>query len=156
ELNSLRKNLNGIKKMDRLPDIMFVIDPFKETIAIREANALGIPVVAVVDTNCDPDQVTWVIPGNDDAIRSIKLMCGAVAEAVREGNNASKSDPLLEDGSGVHATEPVAAAAPAAPAEAAAENVPLSAEELEARFAVYQQPAGEPAPAPAPAPAPEN
>jgi small subunit ribosomal protein S2 len=140
ELNALRKNLNGIKKMDRLPDIMFVIDPFKEAIAIREANTLGIPVVSVVDTNCDPDQVTWVIPGNDDAIRSIKLMCGAVAEAVREGQNAAKSDPLLEDGSGAYAGV-------AATSEAEGENVALSAEELEARFAVYQQPpAAEPAP----------
>jgi small subunit ribosomal protein S2 len=143
EMNALRKNLDGIKKMERLPDIMFVIDPFKEAIAIREANTLGIPVVSVVDTNCDPDQVTWVIPGNDDAIRSIKLMCGAVAEACREGLNASKSDLLVSDGSTGYAPPP-----PAAPA-AAAEPVALTAEELEARFAVYQQPGSE-APAAAP------
>ncbi len=132
EMNALRKNLDGIKKMERLPDILFVIDPFKEAIAIREANTLGIPVVSVVDTNCDPDQVTWVIPGNDDAIRSIKLMCGAVAEACREGLNASKSDPLVGDGSTGYTPPP-----------AASEPVALSAQELEQRFAVYQQPAAE-------------
>ena len=73
EKEKLEKNLTGIKEMDELPDALFVIDPKKEYIAVKEANTLGIPVVAVVDTNCDPDLVDYVIPGNDDAIRAIRL-----------------------------------------------------------------------------------
>src|SRR5262245_38932729 len=71
--------------MRKLPDLIFVIDPSKEEIAVKEANKLGIPVVAVVDTNCDPDLVDYKIPGNDDAIRAIRLFCAAIAEAVMEG-----------------------------------------------------------------------
>jgi small subunit ribosomal protein S2 len=86
ELEKLRRNLGGISGLDRLPDAIFVIDTKKEHIAVTEANKLKMPVVAVVDTNCDPDVVTYVIPGNDDAIRSGALMCRIVAEAVREGH----------------------------------------------------------------------
>lgn len=85
ERAALEKNLAGVKMMDRLPDIVFVVDPHKEQIAVREANKCGIPVVAIVDTNCDPDQIDWVIPGNDDAIRAIKLVCDKMCEASREG-----------------------------------------------------------------------
>jgi len=81
----LEKNLGGIKNMDRLPGVMFVIDPRRERIAIAEANKLGIPVVAVVDTNCDPDPIDHVIPGNDDAIRAIRLFASKVADACLEG-----------------------------------------------------------------------
>lgn len=81
----LEKFLGGIKHMERLPDIMFVIDPKKEKIAVHEANRLGIPVVGIVDTNCDPDPIDFVIPGNDDAIRAIKLFSSRIAEAVMEG-----------------------------------------------------------------------
>jgi len=77
----------GIKSMRKLPDLLFVIDPSKEEIAVKEANKLGIPVVAVVDTNCDPDLIDYRIPGNDDAIRAIRLFCAAIAEAVIEGRN---------------------------------------------------------------------
>ena len=86
EQEKLEKNLGGIKDLQRVPTCLFVIDPKKEHIAIHEANRLGIPVVAVVDTNCDPEGIDYVIPGNDDAIRSIKLFAGKVADAVIEGN----------------------------------------------------------------------
>jgi small subunit ribosomal protein S2 len=85
ELEKLRRNLGGIRDLDRLPDAVFVIDTKKEHIAVTEANKLVMPIVAVVDTNCDPDVVTYVIPGNDDAIRSGALMCRVMAEAVIEG-----------------------------------------------------------------------
>ncbi len=89
ELNRERQRLvhtlGGIKTMRKLPDALFVIDTIKEDIAVREANKLGIPVVAVVDTNCDPDMIDYRIPGNDDAIRAIRLFCAAVADAVLDG-----------------------------------------------------------------------
>src|SRR5215470_4160548 len=87
EREKLLQSLGGIKSMRKLPDLIFVIDPSKEEIAVKEANKLGIPVVAVVDTNCDPDLIDYKIPGNDDAIRAIRLFCAAVAEAVIEGRN---------------------------------------------------------------------
>ena len=86
----LSKNLSGIRKMGRLPGVMFVIDPVKERIAVHEANTLGIPVIAVCDTNCDPDGVDYVIPGNDDAIRAIRLFSRKVAEACLEGQALQK------------------------------------------------------------------
>ena len=84
----LDKNLSGIKDMKRLPGVMFVIDPKKERIGIAEARRLSIPIVAVVDTNCDPDEIDYVVPGNDDAIRSIKLLTSKIANAVVEGRAA--------------------------------------------------------------------
>jgi len=81
----LRVNLQGVREMKRLPDALFVIDPDREAIAVAEANRLQIPVVAVVDTNCDPDRIAYRIPGNDDAIRAIRLFCAAIADAVIEG-----------------------------------------------------------------------
>jgi small subunit ribosomal protein S2 len=85
ELDKLQRNLGGIRTMTRLPDAVFIIDTKKEHIAVTEANKLGLPIVAVVDTNCDPDLITYVIPGNDDAIRAGTLMCRVVADAVEEG-----------------------------------------------------------------------
>jgi len=85
ELEKLRRNLGGIRAMTKLPDALFVLDTNKEAIAVTEARRLGIPVVAVVDTNCDPDVIDWVVPGNDDAIRSTTLMSRIIAEAVKEG-----------------------------------------------------------------------
>ncbi len=85
ELDKLLRNLNGIRNLDRKPDAVFVLDTKKEHIAVTEANKLGIPLIAVVDTNCDPDVVDYVIPGNDDAIRSGSLMCRIMADAVKEG-----------------------------------------------------------------------
>ncbi|MFZ0665083.1 MAG: 30S ribosomal protein S2 [Acidimicrobiales bacterium] len=96
ELDKLRRNLGGFRNLDRVPDAIFVIDTKKEHIAVTEANKLGMPVVAVVDTNCDPDQVTYVIPGNDDAIRSGTLMCRVIAEAVKEGRYVAANRPVPE------------------------------------------------------------
>src|SRR5437588_3293859 len=89
ERKHLQANLAGIKSMDRLPAIVFVIDSNKEAIAVKEARKLGIPVVAVVDTNCDPTEVDWVIPGNDDALRAIRLFASKVADSIAEGVQAS-------------------------------------------------------------------
>lgn len=86
EMAKLEKFLGGIKDMHKLPDVLFVIDPKKESIAVHEAKILGIPVVGVVDTNCDPDEVDVAIPGNDDAIRAVKLLTGTIANAVIEAN----------------------------------------------------------------------
>jgi small subunit ribosomal protein S2 len=85
ELAKLERNLGGIRNLEKLPDVVFVIDTKKEHIAVTEANRLNIPVVAVVDTNCDPDVIDYVIPGNDDAIRAANLMCRVIADAVEEG-----------------------------------------------------------------------
>jgi len=85
ELEKLERNLGGIRRLQRLPDAVFVIDTKKEHIAVTEANKLNIPVIAVVDTNCDPDVIDYVIPGNDDAIRSGRLLCRVIADAVTEG-----------------------------------------------------------------------
>lgn len=85
EAERLEKFLGGIQNMDKLPGALFVVDPRKEKIAVEEARKLGIPVVAIVDTNCDPDEVDYVIPGNDDAIRAVKLLTATVADAVLEG-----------------------------------------------------------------------
>jgi small subunit ribosomal protein S2 len=85
ELDKLERNLGGIRNLKRLPEAIFVIDTKKEHIAVTEANKLGLPVIAVVDTNCDPDVIDYLIPGNDDAIRSGRLMCRIIADAVNEG-----------------------------------------------------------------------
>ena len=89
ERKHLQANLAGIKNMNTLPDLVFVIDSNKEQIAVREARKLGIPVVAVVDTNCDPSEVDYVIPGNDDALRAIRLFASKIADSVVEGSNAA-------------------------------------------------------------------
>ncbi len=86
----LMKNLGGIKEMKKLPSCMFVVDPRKEHIAVMEARNLGIPIVAIVDTNCDPDDVDYVIPGNDDAIRAVKLIASKIADAVLEGKQGEQ------------------------------------------------------------------
>jgi len=98
ERKHLQANLAGIKHMNRLPDIIFIIDSNKEAIAVKEARKLGIPVVAVVDTNCDPTEVDWVIPGNDDALRAIRLFASKIADSVAEGLQAGtdKQAPGLE------------------------------------------------------------
>ena len=90
EQEKLEKNLSGIKDMKKLPGAMFVVDPRKEHIAVMEARALGIPVVAIVDTTCDPDEVDYAIPGNDDAIRAVKLIASKMADAVLEGRQGEQ------------------------------------------------------------------
>jgi small subunit ribosomal protein S2 len=92
EKERLEKFLGGIKKMTRIPDAMFIIDPRKERIAVAEARKLGIPIVAIVDTNCDPDEIDYVIPGNDDAIRAVKLLTGKMADAVLEGTQGAAEE----------------------------------------------------------------
>jgi len=86
EIEKLEKFLGGIKNMNEIPGALFIVDPRKERIAVAEAKKLGIPIVAIVDTNCDPDEIDYVIPGNDDAIRAVKLISGAIANAIIEGN----------------------------------------------------------------------
>lgn len=90
EKTKLERFLGGIKDMDELPGVIFVVDPRKERIAVTEARKLGIPVVGIVDTNCDPDEIDYVIPGNDDAIRAVKLICGKIADAVIEGRQGEQ------------------------------------------------------------------
>ncbi len=135
ERQSLDKNLGGIKAMDRLPDIVFVIDPSKEHIAVKEATKLNIPIVGVVDTNCDPDPITHVIPANDDAIRSIKLMVTQMSDACIEGRQTLEA--VVQDDEDGEAMI----------------GVPMSAEELNQHFEVYDadKKPGEEAPAAAPA-----
>ena len=90
EREKLEKNLGGIKEMKKLPAALFVVDPRKEHIAIAEARSLGIPIVAIIDTNCDPDEVDFPIPGNDDAIRAVKLIAAKIADAVLEGKQGEQ------------------------------------------------------------------
>ena len=90
EREKLLKNLGGIREMKKLPGALFVVDPRKEHIAVTEARILGIPIVAIVDTNCDPDEIDYVIPGNDDAIRAVKLIAGKLADAVLEGKQGEQ------------------------------------------------------------------
>ena len=97
EYDKLNKNLRGIREMKKLPDALVIVDPRKEEIAIREARKLNIPVFGVVDTNCDPDMVDYVIPGNDDAVRSVKLMIGALTNAIAEVNGNEMIDYLTEE-----------------------------------------------------------
>ena len=122
ELEKLQRNLGGIRGLDKLPDAIFVIDTNKEHIAVTEANKLGLPIVAVVDTNCDPDVITHVIPGNDDAIRSGALLCRVVADAVTEGRFIAQNRPAAKP---APAPAPVAAPAPA-PAPAPVAEAPAA------------------------------
>jgi small subunit ribosomal protein S2 len=117
EREKLQKNLIGIREMDGLPDALFVIDPKKEYIAVKEAKKLGIPVVAIVDTNCDPEDIDFVIPGNDDAIRAIRLFTLKIADAVLEGYNLAEERYIGTEDKGEEAAPAVPA--PAAPQEAA-------------------------------------
>ena len=139
ELEKLERNLGGIANLERLPDAIFVIDTKKEHIAVTEANKLGLPVVAVVDTNCDPDVIDYVIPGNDDAIRAGALLCRVIADAVVEGRWVRANRPAA-----TAAAKAAAAEAPTAP-EAAADEAAAAPEAV----------AAEPA-APAESPAPDE
>ena len=107
ELEKLQRNLGGIRALDKLPDAIFVIDTKKEHIAVTEANKLGMPVVAVVDTNCDPDVITYVIPGNDDAIRSGTLLCRVIADAVVEGRFIADQRPPAPAGAALPLRPPL-------------------------------------------------
>ena len=112
ELNKLERFLGGIKDMHRLPDAMFIVDPKKERIAVLEAKKLHIPIIAVIDTNCDPDEIDYPIPGNDDAIRAVRLMVGKIADAIIEGKTETESAIDAEDYDDAYAAETANAAAP--------------------------------------------
>ena len=165
ELEKLQRNLGGIRTMSRLPEAVFVIDTKKEHIAVTEANKLGLPIVAVVDTNCDPDVIDYVIPGNDDAIRAGSLMCRVMADAVEEGRFMASRRAAASGGGGAGGSPP----APDPEAEArraqqqleARRQAAVQAQEREARLRATQAAADEPqSPAqqspepPAPAPVP--
>jgi small subunit ribosomal protein S2 len=125
EREKAKRNLEGIRKLEALPDALFVIDPKKEDIAVSEANKLGIPVVAVVDTNCDPELVDYVIPGNDDAIRSIRLFASRIADAYLEGAGEYERDVQASPGRGQR-QQPQPQPQPQQPAETPA-TVPAEA-----------------------------
>ncbi|HEY0798378.1 MAG TPA: 30S ribosomal protein S2 [Candidatus Baltobacteraceae bacterium] len=142
ELDKLERFLGGIKDMHRLPDAIFIVDPKKERIAVLEARKLKIPIIAVIDTNCDPEEIDYPIPGNDDAIRAVKLMVSKIADAIIEGRTETESS--YDETTYAAETEaepttaftpvvsaPVAAAAPVAPApvvSAPVEPEPVAAE----------------------------
>ncbi len=133
ELEKLQRNLGGIRGLERKPDAIFVIDTKKEHIAVTEANKLGIPVVAVVDTNCDPDVISYVIPGNDDAIRSGSLMCRVIADAVKEGRMVAAKNPGAPQPPS--APDPEAEAKKAAEQARARQEAALQAQQRAARMA---------------------
>ncbi|MDO5037070.1 MAG: 30S ribosomal protein S2 [Tissierellia bacterium] len=97
ERERLEKFLGGIKNMEKLPDVIYIVDPKKENIAVREARILGIPIVATIDTNCDPDEIDYPIPGNDDAIRAVKLITETIANAVIEGRQGVQTEDIDEE-----------------------------------------------------------
>jgi small subunit ribosomal protein S2 len=136
ELEKLDRNLGGLRRLDRPPDAIFVIDTKKEHIAVTEANKLHLPVVAVVDTNCDPDVIDYVIPGNDDAIRAGRLMCRVMADAVAEGRFIASRRAVEVANRARRANQeaaaPMFAEAPAAPVVAEAEVLQVAAEVPEA------------------------
>ena len=143
----LERSIGGIKEMSGLPDVLFVVDVDHERIAVTEANKLGIPVIGIVDTNSDPDGVDYVIPGNDDAIRAIKLYVTAVADAVIAGKAAAGEVVTADEF--VEVTESEAEPAPAAEAEAPAEEATPAEEPAEAPAAEAETAAGGDAEAPA-------
>ncbi len=148
ELERLESHLGGVADMKRQPDAMLVVDLRKEAIAVREARRLGLPVVALVDTNCDPDEADYVVPGNDDAIKSCDLVIRTIADSIEAGKQKVKPEEF--NGQAATAAEPAAEEPEPAPESRAAEEGPAAEEPAPA-------PAEEPAPAPAaeePAPAP--
>ena len=144
ELEKLERNLGGIAMLDRLPDAIFVIDTKKEHIAVTEANKLGLPVVAVVDTNCDPDVIDYVIPGNDDAIRAGALLCRVMADAVVEGRWIRANRPSAPvRGTAAANAEP--ASTEAASADAPSAEPATTADEASTEPATADAPSAEPA-----------
>ena len=136
EMKHLHQNLEGVENMTQPPDAMFVVDSHAEAIAVRESRRMGVPVVSIVDTNCDPDQVDWVIPGNDDALRAIKLFTSKISDAVIEGRQAFERSQIAE--------QKVAADVAAAPE--AVEYVDTSRfEEFEKQEGDFVEPGAEPA-----------
>ncbi len=131
ELGKLRKNLGGVRNMRRLPDAVIIIDPRREKSALREANSVGIPVIAFMDTDSDPDMVDIVIPGNDDAMRSVQLICSKLMDALIEGRSRATTSA---DGADVEAAEPFGVepiAPPSAPPGFGSTEAPMTAQEGE-------------------------
>jgi len=166
ELEKLQRNLGGIRGLSRMPDAVFIIDTKKEHIAVTEANKLNMPIVAVVDTNCDPDLIQYVIPGNDDAIRAGTLMCRVISDAVEEGKFIASRKNANRAAAATAARPAASSAAPAAvdpEAEArrtqqqaeARRQAALQAQEREARLAAARAAEAE-APAAAAAPTAET
>ena len=135
EREGLNKNLSGIKSMNRLPDIVFIIDVRKEEIAVAEANRLGIPIVAVVDTNCSPEGIDYVIPGNDDALRAVRLFASRIAESILEGQQIATEGGVIAqpEGEGTGDEEGVA---PAGDAETGTAVTPAAAAPAPAAISV--------------------
>ena len=142
ERKHLQANLAGIKNLNRLPDVLFVIDSNKEAIAVKEARKLGIPVVAVVDTNCDPSEVDYVIPGNDDALRAIRLFASKIADSCVEGATAASDKQIADIQAGITATAAAAEAAPESETAAAAGAEDVSMEDVLGK-GVRKQPVSE-------------
>ena len=146
ELEKLEANLGGVAQMRRQPDSVFIVDLRKEQLAVREARRLGLPVVALVDTNCDPDEADYVIPGNDDAIRSCSLVVRAIADGIAEGQSKASVREFARNGAAEAAPEP----APE-PEAAAEETVPEGDYE---QVSQAEEPVAEPPAAPEPESAP--
>jgi len=140
EREGLNKNLSGIKAMNRLPDIVFIIDVRKEEIAVAEANRLGIPIVAVVDTNCSPEGIDYVIPGNDDALRAVRLFASRIADSILEGQQIATEGGVVEQAEGA---EGEAATADAGTTEAAGEPTNAEAPSVNAPVATVAVPTAE-------------
>jgi small subunit ribosomal protein S2 len=131
ERESLNKNLSGIKSMTRLPDAVFIIDVKKEEIAVAEANRLGMPIVAVVDTNCSPEGIDYVIPGNDDALRAVRLFASRIADAIVEGNQIATEGGVVAAEPAEESEEAAGAAGVAAAAEFAPGGEAVNGEEAQ-------------------------
>ena len=145
KIEKLERNLKGIKDMEELPNILWVVDPRKEYIAVREARKMGIPIVAIVDTNCDPDEVDYVIPGNDDAIRAVRLLTSKIADAIIEGQHLYMEKVGLEmavqEEVATEASEKTAVVEPAETGEEGApEGAAIEASETEGEeFEEYEE-----------------
>ena len=138
ELEKLESNLGGVADLKRQPDAVFIVDLKKEQLAVREARRLGVPIIALVDTNCDPDEADYIIPGNDDAIRSCGLIVRAIADGIAAGQTKITEKEMTANGNGVAATEtPVVEEAPALGEAAAVEEAP-AAEEAPAEEPAYE------------------
>jgi small subunit ribosomal protein S2 len=129
EMSKLKKNLSGLRGLDKLPDIMFIVDPVEEDLSVQEARKLGIPIVAVCDTDCDPDMIDHPIPGNDDAARSIKLFCGLIADAVLAGKTAFEAAQNAQSVAGAEAAMIAEGAAAEGELQQSADVVYAAAEE---------------------------
>jgi small subunit ribosomal protein S2 len=151
ELEKLEANLGGVADMRKQPDAVFIVDLRKEQLAVREARRLGLPVIALVDTNCDPDEADFVIPGNDDAIRSCSLVVRAIGEAIAEGKQRATPADFSPPAEEKQAQQPEAAPEPApTPEPDAAAEAEAEAEKPEPEAAAEEAPAEEPEPVPVP------